>query len=58
MASPTKKINMLARNHPHTMPTGPAGIEYANVLAMEGIKPMILKAIPKTSIIVKFLGIA
>jgi hypothetical protein len=39
MAIPTMKMNMLARNHPHTRPTGPAGIEYANVEAMEGSKP-------------------
>lgn len=27
MAKPTKKMNMLARNQPQTMPTGPAGME-------------------------------
>ena len=37
-----------------TIPTGPAGMEYASVEAMDGKSPMILKAIPKTSIIVKF----
>lgn len=47
---------MLARNQPQTMPTGPAGIEYANVLAIDGSRPMMLKAMPKTSIMVKFLG--
>ena len=36
-----------------TIPTGPAGMEYASVEAMDGKSPMILKAIPKTSIIVK-----
>ena len=56
MARPTKKINMLATNQPHTIPTGPAGIEYERVLAMEGSSPIMLKAMPNTSIIVKFLG--
>lgn len=36
------------------MPTGPAGIEYDSVEAMDGRSPIILKAIPKISIIVKF----
>ena len=36
-----------------TIPTGPAGTEYASVEAMDGKSPMILNAIPKTSIIVK-----
>ena len=35
------------------MPTGPAGIEYAKVEAMEGKSPMMLKEMPKTSIMVK-----
>ena len=47
------KINMDARNHPQTMPAGPAGIENASVDAIEGSSPMILNAMPKTSIIVK-----
>lgn len=38
-----------------TMPTGPAGIEYAKVEAIEGRSPMMLNAIPKTSIMEKFL---
>jgi hypothetical protein len=54
MASPTIKMNMEAKNHPQTNPTGPAGSEYANVEAMDGRRPMMLKAIPKTSIMVKF----
>lgn len=37
-----------------TIPTGPAGIEYDSVEAMDGKSPIILNAIPKTSIIVKF----
>lgn len=37
-----------------TIPTGPAGIEYDSVEAMDGKSPIILKAMPKTSIIVKF----
>ena len=36
-----------------TIPTGPAGIEYDNVEAIDGKSPIILKAMPKTSIIVK-----
>lgn len=35
------------------MPTGPAGIEKDSVDAMEGKRPMILKAIAPTSIVVK-----
>lgn len=27
MASPTMKINMQAKNHDHTIPAGPAGME-------------------------------
>ena len=42
-----------ARPRTHTMPTGPAGIEYARVEAMDGMSPMIEKAMPKTSIKVK-----
>lgn len=37
-----------------TRPAGPAGREYARVDAMDGRRPIIEKAIPKTSIIVKF----
>ena len=37
-----------------TIPAGPAGIEYDNVDAMDGKSPIMLKAIPKTSIIAKF----
>lgn len=37
-----------------TIPAGPAGIEYVKVDAIEGRRPMMEKAIPKTSIIVKF----
>ena len=47
-------MNMDARNQPQTIPAGPAGIENASVDAMDGSKPMILNAIPKTSIIEKF----
>lgn len=54
IARPTTKMNMEAKNQLHTMPAGPDGMEYANVLAIEGSSPMILKAIPKTSIMVKF----
>ena len=36
-----------------TMPTGPAGMEYASVEAMDGSNPMMEKAMPKTSISVK-----
>lgn len=53
IARPTTNMNIDARNHPHTKPTGPAGMEYANVDAMEGRRPMMEKAIPKTSIMVK-----
>ena len=53
IATATTNMNMDAKNHPHTMPTGPAGIEKERVDAMEGRRPMILKAIPKTSIMVK-----
>ena len=35
------------------MPTGPAGIEKDSVDAMEGKRPMMLKAIAPTSIVVK-----
>ncbi len=49
MARPTMKMNMDARNHPQTRPTGPAGMEYARVLAIEGSRPMMEKAIPKIS---------
>lgn len=35
-------------NHTQTMPTGPAGIEYESVVAIEGNNPIILKAIAKT----------
>ena len=37
-----------------TIPAGPAGIENDSVDAMDGKSPIILKAMPKTSIIVKF----
>lgn len=53
MATPTTKIHPEARNQPQTIPTGPAGIEKDRVDAIEGRSPMILNAIPKTSIIVK-----
>ena len=53
IAKPTTKIRPDAMNHPQTSPTGPAGIEYDSVLAILGSRPMILKAIPKTSIMVK-----
>ena len=53
IASPTTKINIDARNQPHTIPTGPAGMENESVDAIEGNKPMILNAMPKTSINVK-----
>ena len=54
MANPTTKIKPVARNQPQTKPAGPAGIEYDKVDAIDGKRPMILKAIPKISIIVKF----
>lgn len=47
-------MNIEAMNQPQTIPAGPAGIENASVEAIEGSKPMILNAIPKTSIIEKF----
>ena len=53
IANPTTKMKPLAKNQPQTSPTGPAGIEYASVDAIDGRRPMILKAIPNTSIIVK-----
>jgi len=53
MASPTMKMNIEATNQPQTIPTGPAGIEKASVEAIDGSNPMIEKAIPKTSIMVK-----
>ena len=53
MASPTTKMQPLARNQPQTNPTGPAGMEKDRVLAIEGSKPMIENAIPKTSIMLK-----
>jgi hypothetical protein len=34
MANPTKKINMLARNQPHTMPAGPAICKSKAVVAV------------------------
>jgi hypothetical protein len=54
IARPTIKMNMEAKNHPQTSPTGPAGMEYASVLAIEGNRPMIENAIPKISNRVKF----
>jgi hypothetical protein len=54
IANPTMKMNMEARNQPQTSPTGPAGIENARVEAMEGNRPMMEKAMPKTSIMEKF----
>lgn len=39
MANPTTKMNMEARNHPQTNPTGPAGMENDKVLAIEGGDP-------------------
>lgn len=53
IATPTTKMNMEARNQPQTMPTGPAGMEKASVEAMDGRSPIMLKAIPKTSSMVK-----
>ena len=53
IATPTTKMNIDAKNQPQTMPAGPAGIEKERVDAIEGRRPMILKAIPKTSIMVK-----
>jgi hypothetical protein len=53
IATPTMKMNMEARNHPQTMPTGPAGTEKESVEAMDGRSPMMLNAIPNTSIMVK-----
>ena len=49
-------LSRMLRIYPHTqtIPTGPAGIEYASVEAIEGRRPMMEKAIPKTSIKVKF----
>lgn len=54
IASATTKMSIEARNQPHTIPTGPAGMENAKVEAIEGIRPIMLNAIPKTSIIEKF----
>lgn len=54
IARPTTKIQPLARNHDHTIPAGPAGSEKARVLAMDGRRPMMEKAIPKTSSVEKF----
>lgn len=53
MARPTTKIQAEARNQPQTSPTGPAGTENDKVLAIEGSKPIIANAIPKTSIMLK-----
>jgi hypothetical protein len=53
MASATTNIIIDARNHPHAIPTGPAGIEKDKVDAIEGSNPIILNAIPKTSMRVK-----
>ena len=36
-----------------TSPTGPAGIEYDNVDAIDGKRPMMLNEIPNISIMVK-----
>lgn len=47
------KMNIEAKNQPQTSPTGPAGIEYANVEAIDGSRPMIENAMPKTSIMLK-----
>ncbi len=47
------KMNIEAKNQLQTIPAGPAGIEYARVLAIDGNRPMMLNAMPKTSIIVK-----
>ena len=49
-SQPTLELMRLTQ----TIPTGPAGIEYASVEAIDGKSPIILNAIPKTSIIVKF----
>lgn len=49
MARPTTKMQPLATNHDQTIPAGPAGREKASVLAMEGRRPMMEKAMPKTS---------
>jgi hypothetical protein len=54
IATPTMNMNIDAKNQPQTMPTGPAGMENASVEAIEGSRPMILNAIPKISIKVKF----
>lgn len=53
IATPTMKINMDATNQPHTMPAGPAGMEKESVDAIDGRSPIILKAMPKTSTMVK-----
>lgn len=53
IANPTMNMNMEGKNQPQTNPTGPAGIEKASVEAMLGSRPMIEKAMPKTSIIEK-----
>jgi hypothetical protein len=55
IATATTNMNIEAKNHPQTIPTGPAGTEKARVEAMEGSNPIMLNAIPNTSIIVKFL---
>jgi hypothetical protein len=46
-------MNIEARNQPQTIPAGPAGMEKARVLAIDGNKPIMLNAMPNTSIIVK-----
>ncbi len=47
------KMNIDAKNQPQTRPTGPAGIEYVRVEAIEGSKPIIENAMPNTSIMLK-----
>ena len=53
IARPTKKMNIEAKNQDQTIPAGPEGIEYAKVLAMDGSSPIMLNAMPNTSINVK-----
>jgi hypothetical protein len=43
----TMKMKQLAISQPQTIPTGPAGIEKERVDAIEGRRPMMLKATAK-----------
>jgi len=43
----TMKMKQLATSQPQTIPTGPAGIEKERVDAIEGRRPIMLKATAK-----------